>query len=84
MYAVSFNVSKDKRMVAILSPGGKLYYKLFTINHKPSELNKLATLFKSLSSEIKTVWEHTGRYCKPIADISIMKIYLSELSIHYL
>ena len=68
MYAVGIDVSKGKSMVAIASPGGKLYCKPFTVNHKPSELNKLATLLKSLGSETKTVMEHTGRYYEPVAN----------------
>lgn len=68
MYAVGIDVSKGKSMVAIASPGGKLYCKPFVVNHKPSELNKLATLLKSLGSETKAVMEHTGRYYEPVAN----------------
>ena len=61
------DVSKEKSMVSVLRPFGKVVAKPFSVGHTGSELKELTDYLKILDSETRVVMEHTGRYYEPIA-----------------
>ena len=67
MNCVGIDVSKGKRMIAVIRPFGEVVVSPFEVLHTDSELSKLARLLKSLNGETRVVMESTGNYHTPVA-----------------
>jgi len=67
MNAVGIDISKGKSIVCIMRPFGEVVASPFEVLHTDSELDKLASLLKSLNGETKVVMECTGSYYYGVA-----------------
>lgn len=67
MNAVGIDVSKGKRMVAIMRPFGEIVSSPFEIKHTLSDIQSLIDLIKTVDGESRIVMEHTGRYYETLA-----------------
>lgn len=66
MISVGIDVSKEKSMVCILKPCGKMVRRPFEVAHVEQELKSLDELFQGLDGEIRIVMEATGIYHLPV------------------
>jgi hypothetical protein len=81
--AVDIDVSKGKRTMAVLQPGGTVVRKPFDVTHSSGELKSLTDYILILDGETKAVMECTGRYHEPILRaLSDAGIFVSAVNPH--
>lgn len=68
MNCVGIDVSKGKRMIAVMRPLGELVIPPFEIGHTDVELCELTRLLEKLDGETRVVVEATGNYHLPVAN----------------
>ena len=64
---VGIDISKGKRMIAVMKPLGEVVIPLFEVGHTDVELRKLSRLLGELGSETRIVMEATGNHHMPVA-----------------
>ncbi len=72
MNAVGIDVSKGKSTVTIRRAGDVVIMPPRDITHTQSAINDLIDLIRGLDRETKACMEHTGRYYKPVAMMSVL------------
>lgn len=81
MNAVGINVSKGKRVVAILRPYGEIVSKPFEIKHTASEIHLLIEHIRSIDGKSRIVMVHTGHYYEPlILELSQANLFVSAVN----
>ena len=67
MNCVGVDVSKGKRMIAVMRPLGKMVIPSFEVGHTNVEPFELSRLLGKLDDETCVVMEATGNYHMPVA-----------------
>lgn len=66
MISVGIDVSKEKSMVCILKPYGKIIASPYEVMHTEQAVSELLALVNSLEGEVRVVMEATGAYHLPL------------------
>ena len=69
MNSVGMDVSKEKSMIVVMRPFGKMVISPFEAQHTDSEMSELVKTLKSLDGETRVVMEATGNYHTPVAHL---------------